>query len=195
MKRKHLTVFPCVLENVWSSIEIQPACLLLHKGLGHLLHSFLLSFIYSYFVYLLYRKPLKFRLLSICREFLIHTTSQHLLLLVGFDTLTYQKYCDIPPILVGHQDYFLAPLPRSEALLESGTGKGNFYCEYCLHTTDQHLMLLVGFDTLTYRKYCDTPLYLWVIKTIFWRRCRGVKRYWRVELVKETSTMSIVYYC
>jgi hypothetical protein len=21
------------------------------------------------------------------------------------------------------------------------------------------------------------PLYLWVIKTIFWRRCRGVKRY------------------
>ena len=36
------------------------------------------------------------------------------------------------PILVGHQDYFLAPLPGSEALLESGTGKGNFYCEYCL---------------------------------------------------------------
>ena len=132
MKRKHLTVFPCVLENVWSSIEIQPACPLLHKGLGHLLHLFLLSFIYSYFVYLLYRKPLKIRLLSICREFLIHTTSQHLLLLVGFDTLTYRKYCDTPPILVGHQDYFLAPLPGSEALLESGTGKWNFYCEYCL---------------------------------------------------------------
>ena len=102
------------------------------KGLGHLLHLFLLSFVYSYFVYLLYQKPLKIRLLSICREFLIHTTSQHLLLLVGFDTLTYRKYCDTPPILVGHQDYFLAPLPGSEALLESGTGKGNFYCEYCL---------------------------------------------------------------
>ncbi|KAK1677316.1 hypothetical protein QYE76_038164 [Lolium multiflorum] len=27
--------------------------------------------------------------------------------------------------------------------------------------------LLVGFDTLIYRKYYDTPLYLWVIKTIF----------------------------
>jgi hypothetical protein len=30
---------------------------------------------------------------------------------------------------VGHQDYFLAPLPGSEALLGSGIGKGNFYCE------------------------------------------------------------------
>jgi hypothetical protein len=31
---------------------------------------------------------------------------------------------------VGHQDYFLVPLPGSEALLKSGIGKGNFYCEY-----------------------------------------------------------------
>ena len=50
----------------------------------------------------------------------------------------------------------------------------------------------LGYTTL--EDYCD-PLYLWVIKTIFWRRCRGVKRYWRVELVKETSTVSIVYFC
>jgi hypothetical protein len=34
---------------------------------------------------------------------------------------------------VGHQDYFLAPLPGSEALLKSGIGKGNFYCEYCCY--------------------------------------------------------------
>jgi hypothetical protein len=32
---------------------------------------------------------------------------------------------------VGHQDYFLAPLPGSEALLKSGIGKGNRRCEYC----------------------------------------------------------------
>jgi hypothetical protein len=31
---------------------------------------------------------------------------------------------------VGHQDYFWAPLPGSEALLKSGIGKGNFYCKY-----------------------------------------------------------------
>jgi hypothetical protein len=39
---------------------------------------------------------------SIYSEALIKTTSQHLLLLVGFDTLIYRKYYDTPPILVGH---------------------------------------------------------------------------------------------
>jgi hypothetical protein len=34
---------------------------------------------------------------------LIKTAHQHLLLLVGFDTLIYRKYYDTPPILVGHQ--------------------------------------------------------------------------------------------
>jgi hypothetical protein len=34
---------------------------------------------------------------------------------------------------VGHQDYFLAPLSGSEALLKSGIGKGNFRCEYCFY--------------------------------------------------------------
>ena len=72
------------------------------ERIGPLAAFIIMSFIYSYFVYLLYRKPLKICLLSICREFLIHTTSQHLLLLIGFDTLTYRKYCDTPPILVGH---------------------------------------------------------------------------------------------
>ena len=99
------------------------------KGLGHLLRLFFVTC--TLFCFLI-RKPLKTRLLSICREFLLHTTVQHLLLLVGIDTPIYRKYYDTPPILVGHQDYFLAPLPGSEALLESATGKGNFYCEYCL---------------------------------------------------------------
>jgi hypothetical protein len=40
---------------------------------------------------------------SIYSESLIKTTYQHLLLLVGFDTLIYRKYYDTPPILVGHQ--------------------------------------------------------------------------------------------
>jgi hypothetical protein len=34
---------------------------------------------------------------------LVKTAHQHLLLLVGFDTLIYRKYYDTPPILVGHQ--------------------------------------------------------------------------------------------
>jgi hypothetical protein len=40
---------------------------------------------------------------SIYSESLIKTTCQHLVLLVGFDTLIYRKYYDTPPILVGHQ--------------------------------------------------------------------------------------------
>jgi hypothetical protein len=40
---------------------------------------------------------------SIYSEILIKTTNQHLLLLVGFDTLIYRKYYDTPHILVGHQ--------------------------------------------------------------------------------------------
>jgi hypothetical protein len=34
---------------------------------------------------------------------------------------------------VGHQDYFLAPLPGSKVLLKSGIDKGNFRCEYCFY--------------------------------------------------------------
>ena len=40
---------------------------------------------------------------SVYSESFIETAYQHLLLLVGFDTLIYQKYYDTPPILVGHQ--------------------------------------------------------------------------------------------
>jgi hypothetical protein len=70
---------------------------------------------------------------SIYGESLIKTTYQHLLLLVGFDTLIYRKYYDTPPVLVGHQDYFLAPLPGSEALLKSGIDKGNLHYDYCFY--------------------------------------------------------------
>jgi hypothetical protein len=39
----------------------------------------------------------------------------------------------------------------------------SIYSEALIKTTNQHLLLLVGFDTLIYQKYYDTPLYLWVI--------------------------------
>jgi hypothetical protein len=48
---------------------------------------------------------------SIYSDSLIKTAYQHLLLLVGFDTLIYQKYYVTPPILMGHQ------APRLDALL------------------------------------------------------------------------------
>ena len=42
-----------------------------------------------------------------------------------------------------------------------------------LKTTYHFLLLLVGFDTLIENAKID-PIYLWVIKAIFLRRCRGV---------------------
>ena len=51
---------------------------------------------------------------------LLETAYHFLLLLVGFDTLTYRKDYDRSPILVGHQDSFLVPLPGSEAPLIGG---------------------------------------------------------------------------
>ena len=52
---------------------------------------------------------------------LLKTTCHFLLLLVGFDTLTYRKDYHRFSILVGHQDSFLVPLPESEAPLVSGS--------------------------------------------------------------------------
>ena len=61
-------------------------------------------------------------IISVLAEKTLLKTAYHfLLLLVGFDTLTYQKNYDRSPTLVGHQDSFLAPLPGSEAPLVSGT--------------------------------------------------------------------------
>ena len=56
----------------------------------------------------------------LAKNTLLKTACHFLLLLIGFDTLTYRKDYDRSPILVGHQDSFLAPLPRSEAPLVSG---------------------------------------------------------------------------
>ena len=58
---------------------------------------------------------------------LLKTVYHFLMLLVGFDTLTYQKDYDRSPTLVGHQDSFLAPLPGSEAPLVSGIWQAKIY--------------------------------------------------------------------
>ena len=59
-------------------------------------------------------------ILVLAENTLLKTAYHFLLLLVGFDTLTYRKDYDRSPILVGHQDSFLAPLSGSEAPLVSG---------------------------------------------------------------------------
>ena len=56
----------------------------------------------------------------LAENILLKTAYHFLLLLVGFDTLTYRKDYNRSPILVGHQDSFLAPFPGSVAPLVGG---------------------------------------------------------------------------
>ena len=57
-------------------------------------------------------------IISVLAENTLLKTAYHfLLLLVGFDTLTYRKDYDRSPTFLGHQDSFLVPLAGSEAPL------------------------------------------------------------------------------
>ena len=72
---------------------------------------------------------------------LLKTAYHFLLLLVGFDTLTYRKDYDRSPILVGHQDSFLAPLPtlQKKRHIRDILGRTNFFC----HAYDTSMMIIV----------------------------------------------------
>src|SRR4051812_31919578 len=76
-------------------ISISTGLSLAKKGLDDLLQLSTVLFTCTLFLCFI-RKPLKIRLLSIYRDFLLHNTSQHLMLLVGIDTPIYQKYYDTP---------------------------------------------------------------------------------------------------
>jgi hypothetical protein len=130
MKRKHSTETPVCPQECLVIISYTTGLSFALERIGSPA-AILLIVLYLLILYLsaLPNTP-KNPFASIYSESLIKAASQHLLLLVGFDTLIYRKYYDTPPILVGHQDYFLAPLPGSEALLKSEIGKGNFRYEY-----------------------------------------------------------------
>ena len=92
---------------------------MLQKGLGHLAAPYLLLLLVTR-----YELPIHYLLpiISVLAEnTLLETACHFLLLLVGFDIPTYRKDYDRYPILVGHQDSFLALLPGSEAPLVGGT--------------------------------------------------------------------------
>ena len=67
------------------------------------LSAITITLFYLFALYLLISiKTHKNLSVSVCSETLNESTSQYLLLLVGFDTLIYRKYYDISSILVGH---------------------------------------------------------------------------------------------
>jgi hypothetical protein len=102
MKRKHLTETPVCPRERLVIISYTIGLSFALEKIGPLA-AIIITVFYILVLYLfaLPNTP-KNPFASIYSEFLIKTTCQYLLLLVGFDTLIYRKYYDTPSILVGH---------------------------------------------------------------------------------------------
>ena len=115
-----LTIFPCVLGSALHHIRVCPGLSFATKRIGPpCCTSF--PFVTSCSLQFILSQNYLLPLISVLAENTLLKTAYHfLLLLVGFNTLTYRKDYDRSPILVGYQDSFLAPLPGSEAPLVGG---------------------------------------------------------------------------
>jgi hypothetical protein len=104
MKRKHLTETSVCPRERLVIISYTTGLSFAKKRIGPLAAIITtLFYLLALYLFALPNTP-KNPFASIYSETLIKTTCQHLLLLVGVDTLIYRKYYDIPPILVGHQN-------------------------------------------------------------------------------------------
>ena len=111
-----LTIIPmCPRERFSHYKKLSRLVLCYKKDWATLLHLIYFYCLLLVTIYLITKLSITYNF-SACRENL-KTAYHFLLLLVGFDTLTYRKDYDRSPILVGHQDSFLAPLSGSVAPL------------------------------------------------------------------------------
>jgi hypothetical protein len=109
MKQKHLTETPVCPRERLVIISYTTGLSFALERIGPLA-AIVITFFYLLILYLLAlpntpENPfasIYSESLIIYSESLIKNTCQHLLLLVGFDTLIYRKYYDTPLILVGH---------------------------------------------------------------------------------------------
>jgi hypothetical protein len=103
MKRKHITETAVCPQERLVIISNTTGLTFALKRIGPLAAIIIIIVFYLLILYLLalLNTP-EITFASIYNESLIKTACQHLLLLIGFDTLIYQKYYDTPPILVGH---------------------------------------------------------------------------------------------
>ena len=118
--KTRLMIFPCVLGSALPIIRVCPGLSFATKRIGPPCCT-LFTFVTCCSLQFILSQNYLLPLISVLAENTLLKTAYHfLLLLVGFDTLTYRKDYDRSPILVGHQDSFLAPLPGSEAPLVGG---------------------------------------------------------------------------
>ena len=115
-----LTIFPCVLGSAFPYIRVCPGLSFATKRIGPPCCT-LFTFVTCCSLQIILSQNYLLPLISVLAEnTLLKTVYHFLLLLVGFDTLTYRKDYDRSPILVGYEDSFLAPLPGSVAPLVGG---------------------------------------------------------------------------
>ena len=117
MMKTSLTIIPMCPRERFSHIRTCPGLSFATKRIGPPCCT-LFTFITCYPLQITLSQNYLLPIISVLAENTLLKTACHFLLpLVGFDTLTYRKDYYRSPILVGHQDSFLAPLPGSEACL------------------------------------------------------------------------------
>ena len=115
-----LTIFPCVLGSALHLVRVCPGLSFATKRIGPPCCT-LFTFVTCCSLQIILSQNYLLPIISVLAENTLLKTAYHfLLLLVGFDTLTYRKDYDRSPTLVGHQDSFMAPLPGSVAPLVGG---------------------------------------------------------------------------
>ena len=98
-----LEIFPCVLGSALHHISVCPGLSFATKRIGPPCCT-LFTFVTCYSLQFILSQNYLLPLISVLAENTLLKSAYHfLLLLVGFDTLTYRKDYDRSPILVGHQ--------------------------------------------------------------------------------------------
>ena len=98
----NLAKFPSVLRDVLITISNTTGLSFVLKRIGPLAATIVVHLYLLFLDFLVITKTHKFLPFSFCSETLLKSICQHLLLLVGFDTLTYRKDYDKYPTLVSH---------------------------------------------------------------------------------------------
>ena len=110
-----LVIFPCVLESTFLYIRVCPCLSFATKRIGPP-RCTLFTFVTCRSLQIILSQNYLLLLISVLAENTLLETAYHfLLLLVGFNTLTYRKDYDRSPILVGHAalDFLLLPVELS----------------------------------------------------------------------------------
>src|SRR3954466_9849648 len=113
-------IFPCVLGSAFPYIRVCSSLYFATERIGPPCCTLFTSVTCCSLQIILSQNYLLPIISMLAENTLLKTAYHLLLLLVGFDTFTYLKDYDRSPILVGHQDSFLAPLVGSQAPLVGG---------------------------------------------------------------------------